>query len=37
VVEEAFDGWHDRPLRRRSSEMLLVARKRELPRRRRGG
>jgi len=36
VVEEAFDGWHDRPLRRRSSELLLVARKRELPRRRRG-
>lgn len=27
VVEEAFDGWADRPLRRRSSEMLLVARK----------
>jgi SAM-dependent methyltransferase len=37
VVEEAYDGWRDRPLRRRSSEMLLVARKRELPRRRRGG
>ena len=37
VVEEAYDGWNDRPLRRRSSEMLLVARKRELPRRRRGG
>ncbi len=37
VVEEAYDGWHDRPLRRRSGEMLLVARKRELPRRRRGG
>ena len=37
VVEEAFDGWNDRPLRRRSSEMVLVARKRELPRRRRGG
>ena len=37
VVEEAFDGWLDRPLRRRSSEMLLVARKRELPRRRRRG
>ena len=36
VVEEAFDGWHDRPLRRRSSEMLLVARKvGPLPRRRR--
>jgi len=27
-VEEAYDGWLDRPLRRRSSEMLLVARKR---------
>jgi SAM-dependent methyltransferase len=27
VVEEAYDGWADRPLRRRSSEMLLVARK----------
>lgn len=27
IVEEAFDAWHDRPLRRRSSEMLLVARK----------
>lgn len=37
VVEEAYDGWHDRSLRRRSSEMVLVARKRELPRRRRGG
>ena len=37
VVEEAYDGWRDRPLRRRSSEMVLVARKRELPRRRRGG
>ena len=37
VVEEAYDGWRDRPLRRRSSEMLLVARKRQLPRRRRGG
>jgi len=37
VVEEAYDGWNDRPLRRRSSEMVLVARKRELPRRRRGG
>jgi SAM-dependent methyltransferase len=36
VVEEAYDGWHDRPLRRRSSEMVLVARKRQLPRRRRG-
>jgi SAM-dependent methyltransferase len=28
VVEEAYDGWRDRPLTRRSSEMLLVARKR---------
>lgn len=27
VVEQAFDGWLDRPLRRRSSEMLLMARK----------
>ena len=27
VVEAAYDGWRDRPLRRRSSEMLLVARK----------
>lgn len=27
VVEEAWDGWNDRPLRRRSTEMLLVARK----------
>jgi SAM-dependent methyltransferase len=27
VVEEAWDGWRDRPLRRTSSEMLLVARK----------
>lgn len=33
VVEEAYDGWHDRPLRRRSSEMLLVARKQSAPRR----
>ena len=37
LVEEAYDGWRDRPLRRRSSEMVLVARKRQLPRRRRGG
>ena len=29
VVEEAYDGWRDRPLGRRSSEMLLVARKRD--------
>lgn len=35
VVEEAFDGFRDRPLGRRSGEMLLVARKRELPRSRR--
>jgi SAM-dependent methyltransferase len=27
IVEEAFDGWRDRPLRRTSSEMLLVARR----------
>ena len=27
TVEEAYDGWRDRPLRRTSSEMLLVARK----------
>lgn len=27
IVEAAFDGWSDRPLRRRSTEMLLVARK----------
>lgn len=27
VVEQAFDGWTHRPLRRTSSEMLLVARK----------
>jgi hypothetical protein len=25
IVTEAFDGWHDRPLRRRSGEMLLRA------------
>jgi SAM-dependent methyltransferase len=36
VVEQAFDGWTDRPLGRRSSEMLLVARKVQLPRPRRG-
>ena len=28
IVEEAYDDWSDRPLRRSSSEMLLVARKR---------
>jgi ubiquinone/menaquinone biosynthesis C-methylase UbiE len=27
VVEAAYDGWKDRPLRRASSEMVLVARK----------
>ena len=27
IVENAFDGWTSRPLRRKSSEMLLVARK----------
>ena len=27
VVEQAFDGWRDRPLRRTSGEMLLVARR----------
>ena len=35
IVEAAYDGWRDRPLTPRSSEMLLVARKegarRELP------
>lgn len=35
LVEEAYDGFRDRRLSRRSSEMLLIARKRELPRRRR--
>jgi SAM-dependent methyltransferase len=29
IVEEAYAGWRDRPLTRRSSEMMLVARKRE--------
>ena len=29
IVEEAYDGWRDRPIRRRSSEMILVARKRD--------
>ncbi len=33
LVEEAYDGFRDRPLTRRSGEMLLVARKRPLPRR----
>jgi SAM-dependent methyltransferase len=32
IVEEAYDGWSMRPVGRRSTEMLLVARKRELPR-----
>jgi hypothetical protein len=27
VVEQAFDGFNDRPLSRTSSEMLLIARK----------
>jgi SAM-dependent methyltransferase len=40
IVEEAYEGFTDKPLRRRSSEMLLVARKaspsRPLPRRRLG-
>jgi len=36
LVEQAYDGWRDRPLTRRSSEMLLVARKGELPGPRRG-
>jgi len=27
LVEQAYDGWRDRPLGRRSSEMFLVARK----------
>lgn len=27
IVTEAFDGWRDRPLRRTSSEMMLIARK----------
>jgi len=36
IVEAAYDGWSARPLTRRSGEMLLVARKDELPRRRRG-
>lgn len=27
IVEQAYDGWNDRPLRRTSSEMVLVARK----------
>ena len=35
AVEAAYDGFRDRPLTRRSGEMLLVARKHELPPRRR--
>ena len=43
ILEGAWDGWRDRPLRRTSSEMLLLARRagetllraHELPRRRR--
>jgi SAM-dependent methyltransferase len=31
IVEEAFSGWTAHPLTRRAGEMLLVARKRELP------
>jgi hypothetical protein len=27
VVEQAFDAWADRPLSRRSGEMLLIARR----------
>jgi SAM-dependent methyltransferase len=37
LVEEAYDGWTERPLARTSSEMLLVARKRDLRRGRRAG
>jgi ubiquinone/menaquinone biosynthesis C-methylase UbiE len=32
IVEQSFDGFSERPLARRSSEMLLVARKSVLPR-----
>ncbi len=35
IVEQAFDGWRDAPLTRRSAEMVLLARKDELPRARR--
>ncbi|HET7586243.1 MAG TPA: methyltransferase domain-containing protein [Gemmatimonadaceae bacterium] len=31
LVEECYDGWRDRPLHRRATEMLLVARRTELP------
>jgi hypothetical protein len=27
IVEQAWDGWRDRPLARTSSEMLVLARK----------
>jgi hypothetical protein len=30
IVEQAFDAWHDRPLKRHSSEMVLVARKSDI-------
>ena len=32
IVEQGWDGFSDRPLGRRSSEMMLLARKSELPR-----
>lgn len=32
IVEAAYDGWRDRPLSRRSSEMLLIARKQQTSR-----
>jgi SAM-dependent methyltransferase len=32
IVEAAYDAWHDRPMTSRSSEMLLVARKQDAPR-----
>jgi SAM-dependent methyltransferase len=32
IVEGAYDGWRDRPMTRRSSEMLLVARKQDVSR-----
>lgn len=31
IVESAYDGWRDRPMTHRSSEMLLVARKQRGP------
>ena len=30
IVEQSYDGWSQRPLGRRSGEMLLVARKGDL-------